>query len=253
MRYLKYLVPLPLFLLLALPVLATKAIVPIVSGRAFINGKDVDLAQSRASAIHLSQAQVHFQGEVTNNTGATLNLTRARASYSYYLPDKEFAFREIVEPGQTKSKTIIANLPEWVLNLKGYYRVTVTLHDDSDAQVLRKDFWVYLGVGSPLTGLPGAAGVATAAVGVVTGVGAVRSPKPPKPGKEGDDKPRRGRRSGVLRGVSTFAMIMALLLLSYVFGLLDLESGLPGFVLFGLAAGISWNALLQLVLLFIGA
>lgn len=245
MKLLKYLVPLFfLIFLLASSIFATKGIMPVVSGSGFLNGNDIDAAQNRVTAIHITNPQVSFRGEITNSTGTTLNISKVEASVGFFF-SKEFSFEESVSPGETKSKTISATIPSWVFStFKGYYTVTANLLNAAGNVVLTKNFMVFIGKGSPLASVPGAVGAAAGAVAVTTAIGVIRGAKPPKPGK--DDKPRRSR--NIMRGISTFAMILSVLLLFMLLGLINFSSGLVGFLVFGAAAGISWNLLIQILL-----
>lgn len=211
-----------------------------VSG--LINGQNVDAATNRSSAINVASPSVQYSWVVTNQTSQTLMLKKVVVSYSFFLPNKEFDFTKTVAPAASTTSSGSVTLPGWVLKLKGFYEVSAYLYDTTGAVVATRTFWVYLGVGSWLTGPAGIAGAGLAGAAVVTGVGAVVQTV------RSSGKKKRGRG---LRNASSIAMMLAVLFIMMALGIGTHKGGnFANFIEFlgtGLFAGIGDNVLIRLV------
>lgn len=222
--------------------------------QAFVNGVNVKSAASRAAAINLSDSSVSYSVSALNTSSQNVEITKVVVDYASFLPNKEFAFVEVIKPGQSSSRSGSLKMPDWALNMRGYFEINVYVYNSAGSIVARESFWLVVGRGNVITSIPGAAGAALAGTALATGVASVvaagggKPPSAPTRPTGSTSTPatppnRRGRKLGAVSGL---AMSLAVLMLGMALGIV------PIFRIEVMAAalaagGVGWTLILRLM------
>lgn len=228
-----------------------------ISVKGSVNGRDIDTAVSRDTAIVINSSPVKLTWNVKNNTSSEVTITKVSADYFFLAPSYDISLNSKIAAGGTDTRTITANVPDFVTSLKGYFDVAVSVYDSGGRVVYKKNVWVKLGEGSPLTGPVGgvgaglgAAAIAGGGISVARGARSAGTPVNQSQqdnaasgeGQVNAEKPRRKRRGGVLRDVSSLAMTIAVALIMIALGMDE-----SGVAIAAVASGLGENVAVRLL------
>jgi len=150
-----------------------------LDAKGFVNGSDVDNAAEKSGAIVITEPLVNGAWDVKNNKSASITFTGASLDYAGLLPDSDFSFDETIAPGGVNKGSGSTTLPDYVFLLKGSYQIKVQAFAGGNEPVIAKTFWVKIGEGSPLAGLPGGIGAVLSVLALLGGIiGAVKGMAP---------------------------------------------------------------------------
>ena len=120
-----------------------------------VNDNKVESAQSIDTAIPIHDLAVEFKWLINNKSAKPIHIDEARVTYSPFLPPLKIDVNATVPKGIPIRQTMSLGIPEWALSLNMPSQITIQLYSLQNGVVFSKSFWVFVGLGSPLTGLVG--------------------------------------------------------------------------------------------------